>query len=533
MKKEIKISRKIEIILKVLLVLSIPFFTLILSRNYNNSIVVLSLNLSLIIGIIISYKLKIEKVNVFKCVICFLLSDYFIKCIYDFHFNEIIRSSYFSISKPLLMFSSIMAIIFFTILLYILMIKFEKPIKKFFRSFSLNEKCFLTIFSIIFFFIVLILYNLTNVFYSAGIANYDVIYTTDSSYLFKTDAFLNPNSGENSAAKQPLFGVFALPFAVLASILSKIFFFIPNSYPIFLTFIQIVLFGIMAIMIARMFEFKEKDKPLFYLFYVCCFSTIIFLFTLEQYIISTFYLILMMYIYFTIKKGPNYSFVPAAGTLTTSAIMLPFLSKSKSIKEWIFNAFKCFITFMMIAIIFGQFYFIFDFIGDVFDNLNDFSGKDVSFTNKLQQYFNFVKGIFISIPGYIVSPENNDYWYYQYLLKPVHHFSKIGILILLLCLVSVILNRKNKVAKISLGWILFSILLIVFVGFGTIENGVNLYSLYFSWTFIGLIYLLIDKVVKNKYVKTITIVCLCVIMLVINMFEFINIINFGFEYYKI
>lgn len=533
--KEIQISNIMQKIIQLIFIFSLPFVTLIFSKNCSFEILIASLILSFIIGIFIAVKFipKINKINLFLVLMCFIFSDYLVKNIYEFHFSNVMKGEYYSLPSFLLAFSSFMAIISLTIILVILYKKIKHPLKKFFSSFTKGEKTFLIVFSIITFFLTLTLYNITNVFYSPESANYDVVYTSDSPYLYKTNAFLNPNSEENSPAKQPLFGIFAIPFALIASLLSKIFFFFPNAYPVFLTFVQIVLIGIMSIMLARMFKIKEGNKIYFHLFYICTFSSFIFMFTLEQYIISTFYLILLMYIYKNLKQGPNYSFIASAGTLTTSAIMLPFLSKSKTIKEWLLNAFKCFLAFMAVVIMFGQFYFIFDFIQGIFSNLNDFGGKDVTITDRLKQYFSFVKGIFISIEGQVVSPDNNDYWYYQYLLKPINHFSKIGILILIACLVSLILNRKNKMAQVSFGWIIFSFILIVFVGYGTAENGVNLYSLYFSWAFIGLIYLLIDKIIKNDMLKKIIIACLCLLMVIINIPEFINIINFGIQYYKI
>ena len=74
-----------------------------------------------------------------------------------------------------------------------------------------------------------------------------------------------------------------------------------KCYAIFLTWVQVILIGLMMIMLARLLNIKDKNRFIFYLFFLSCYSTIIFTFTLEQYIISTFYLILGIYVYFNMK----------------------------------------------------------------------------------------------------------------------------------------------------------------------------------------------------------------------------------------
>ena len=80
-------------------------------------------------------------------------------------------------------------------------------------------------------------------------------------------------------------------------------------------------------------------------------------------------------------------------------------------------------------------------------------------------------------------------------------------------------------------WILFSFALLCVMGWGTNENGLILYSLYFSWAYIILIYLFIDKLIKNDLIKRIIIIILCISIFVFNIPAFLEIAKFGIVNY--
>lgn len=536
MKKEIMLNNKLQRILQILFVISCPALCLVLSKNTGKWIIVLSLGLSFLIGFFLVMKFwknKFEKINIFKFIISFLFSNLFLQIIYDYHFKYGFAEVFYNIAVWKLAIAMVFALFGLTMIVYYLWGILNKPIINFFKSLTKNEKRFLIFYSIGMLIITIILYNLTGVFYFAEGKFYDILYTTDSSAIFSTNVFININAIENVASRQPLFGVFSVPFGLVSYIFSKIFFMVPNSYAVFLTWIQIILVGFMMVMLARLLNIKDKSKIFFYLFFLCCYSTIIFLFTLEQYIISTFYLILAIYVYFNMKKGVNYPLAMSAGCITTSAWFFPLVSKDRKIKTWLLNALKCLLFFFIIAILSGQFYFIFDFFDSILNDAQRFGGDNVEFLDKLRMFLGFVKSIFIALPGRIIDSEHSTYLYEQYLLEPIYHFSKFAILILFICFISFILNWKNKFAKVSFSFIIFSVILILIAGYGTAENGTNLYSFYFGWAFISLIYMFIDRVISNEKFKNILIIILCIIMLILNIIAFVNIIKFGLLYYPI
>ena len=105
----------------------------------------------------------------------------------------------------------------------------------------------------------------------------------------------------------------------------------------------------------------------------------------------------------------------------------------------------------------------------------------------------------------------------------------LGIIILVLVTISFILNKKDKLSKISYYWVIFSVLLLCVVGWGTQENGLVLYSLYFSWAFIILIYNLFkwifNKLKINKYFKY-CILSITVMILIFNLYNLNEMITY-------
>ncbi len=543
--KEKEISKKSQLILHILFICSLPFMTLLFLRDCDLWLVILSFFLSLIIGILlVKYVLKdlFSKIKTGYFLISAFFGIYIARKYFSCHVYGMygdLSYEYGSLSYRLdklglpineylvSLIISVCAIFAIATVIYIFILKVWPLIKQSYTNLLPIEKKYLKVSLIVSFFVTVILYYFVRGLYYSDFALYDIYYTSDSSSLFRGDAFFNINMAENDL-RQPLFGLLALPFALIAKICSEIFFFIPNGYAVFLTVIQIMLINASVIMITRLLKLNVFGTFAFILLYFCSFSTVVFSFIMEQYIIGLFYLILTIYLFFENKCKTNYAYLGAVSTLLTSGVLFPFISRFKNCKYWLKNVFKCFIVFVVILIIFGQLPQIFD-IGNKLKGFIGFSGTSLSFSDKIMQYLSFVKSIFIAPQAEFIL--NGTDGFPGYRLVEITGYSFVGLGILLLCLISVIWNRKNKMAIVSGLWILFSFIILCVIGWGTSENGLILYSLYFSWAFIILIYLLIDKIIKNDKIKFIFIIVCCLILTILNIPEYINIIQFGLEYY--
>ena len=538
----IKINSIQMLLIKVILIVSCPFLTLLLSNTNETNIMYILIGVSLsfgVAGLIIRKSRMDNEISLKKLLLYLLISCHFIGSVSIYStqsmlmIQEMLKNT-FSFNADLNTITRFVSIMSLPIVVFFVKWFFDNVVSKivyFFKNMTKTEKMFLYVITIVAsIFSILIIYK-TNAFsrptYGNFIIDYDVIYTSDTGELLKNDVYTNVSFIENDI-RQPLFGVFSLPFSVLARFISQFCFFCKSGYEYetVMTIIQYVLLSISIILLARLLKVKENKKPFFYIFFAFSFSYFFFSLLLEQYVISLFYLILAIYYYFENSQKTNYLYVGAVGTLITSGIIFPLITKYKSIKQWLISTFKCFALFAGTFIISGQIPQIF-FTKNRFNFLfNSFAGK-VTFIQKVYQYTAFIKGLFLPNSGTTIWKNNIP----RYQLCEYNSIEWIGVAVLVLCVISFILNRKNKMAWISMAWITFSIIILVFIGWGTYENGLVLYSLYFSWAFLILIYLLIDKIFKNRIVFYTLITSLCIFMVVENILEFINIFKFAIKYY--
>lgn len=128
--------------------------------------------------------------------------------------------------------------------------------------------------------------------------------------------------------------------------------------------------------------------------------------------------------------------------------------------------------------------------------------------------------------------------FYSFQLRKIgmYHFSVPGAVLLGLCLASLILNRKKIIARLAGAWIGFSVLLLLVIGWGSPENGMVLYSLYFSWAFFVLLFLLMDWIAEKGKLKLLVPVASCVIIAVLIVFNYCgltDLLDFATRYYPV
>ena len=77
-------------------------------------------------------------------------------------------------------------------------------------------------------------------------------------------------------------------------------------------------------------------------------------------------------------------------------------------------------------------------------------------------------------------------------MLPVTGWSKVGLAVIALAAAGVLVSRKDRFSRICAVWMGFSLVLLGLVGWGTIDNGLMLYTLYFGWAFAAMIYRFLD-----------------------------------------
>ena len=363
---------------------------------------------------------------------------------------------------------------------------------------------------------------------------FDIIYTSDSPSLVKGNVYLALTHPENDI-RQPLFAVFAAPFIGIPYLFGKMLGASASVQAMLVNMVQVIVLFIANFMVAKMMKLNPVKRVCFILLTSCTYTHLLFILMMEQYIIAYFWLIFCMYLISEKQCPDRLALWGAGGTLLTSMILLPFMSDQNPIrnfKEWFTDMFKFGLEFVAIIVVFCRFDVIFNLASKI-SQLSGFTGKNLTFADKLYQYISFVASCFVA-PDAGVNTTAVDHISWQ--LNPVTSINFVGIAILLLVIVSAILNRDKKSSQLAAGWVAFSVVMLLGLGWGTKENGLILYTLYFGWAFLVLLFQLVEKI-ENKlntkfFVPVFSIGC-AVVLAVINIPAILEMVNFAITYFPV
>lgn len=577
-------NKFIKIVINILFCLSTACLTEILMvKNFSTPILDIALPcLSFLIMLFVCFKfdflkktytnkhIHYAKSNTIILIISAILGAYVLYNIYFFT-NEYIKA-------PPSLLATLFAIFATITFLYWFYTKLWYYLKLFFKSLDKLERNFLIISTCLFAITIIIIYNVTSVFTAAHIADEDkkyiltyseeneqtlaigqlmkddvysvicgnLLFTADTQFIIDTDAYNNINAKENDI-RQPLFGLFALPYTIVPKLISDITF--DEIYPFLIAIVQGFMVFVTIILLEKVMKLQGITRLLFMLFLTFTYPTVLFLVNMEQYVIHVFYLVLFIYMVLNKIKDKDLLYIMATGTLITTGILFPLLGEKKNFKESIKNIFFTFLKFAAILIITGKIIFYTpDQLKGQIDNLSIYTSSTseaVDYATQANMYTNFALNTVIapqikSEEGILASKImiRDDLTVrivaYNYKVQQTENTSTnvFGLLILSIVVLGFILNRKDAFCKICFAWVLFSVFLLLIVGYGASENGFILYSYYFSWAFVCLIFKLFELLLKKwpKIKNTIYTVAI-IPMAIINFYGIYQLIIFGMQYY--
>lgn len=371
----------------------------------------------------------------------------------------------------------------------------------------------------------------TEAFYGTDYA-FDIIYTSDSPSLVKGNVYLALTHAENDL-RQPLFAVFAAPFIGIPYLFGRLFGTTASVQAMLVNSVQVILLFVANFILTKMMKLSPMKRICFILLTCCTYTHLLFTLMMEQYIVAYFWLILCLYFISKKQQPDRIALWGAGGTMLTSIILLPFMTDNSPIrnfKEWFMDMVKYGIEFVILMLVFCRFDVIFYLITKI-STLREFTGRGLTMMDKIFQYIEFVSNCFVA-PNAGVNTTAVDHISWQ--LNTVTGLNIAGVIILLLVVISIIWNRDKKSCLLAAGWIGFSVIILVGLGWGTKENGLILYALYFGWAFLVLLFQLVEKIEKKmnvKYVLPLISVFSAVVLGVINVPAIIEMVNFAITYF--
>ena len=417
--------------------------------------------------------------------------------------------------------------------LYAFISRFAAFVGAFLREAERVERAYLMIACVAAAALILAAYAKTTVFYGPNIDDpdvwnkIDIVYTTDTASLLQKNVYLIPSAPENDI-RQPLFGVFAAPFALLADLVARL---VPvnNAYAALMALMQAALLLFSLVLTARLLPLAGARKALFL---SCCtflYPTLLFLLNLEQYVFACFYLVALLYRCAREEGDTAVCWAAATGSLLTSGITLLFLPERKRLSDWVLSCLRAAGAFFAAVLLFGRLPVLLDALTSL-GKLTQFAGEQVGFVARMQQYCNFVRACMIA-PAAGVQISERGITSFQ--LAPVTGWSAGGIALLIVCVAGWFFNRRNRFANLCACWAAFSFLLLGLAGWGTRENGLVLYTLYFSFAFAALTAFAIEALpVRNGGKVAIYAVALAA-LLICNIPATGELIAFGARYYPV
>lgn len=372
----------------------------------------------------------------------------------------------------------------------------------------------------------------TDAFYGTNYP-YDIVYTSDSHILVQNNAYLWISNDQNDL-RQPLFAVFSAPFLGLSYLISTLFSAPAPVNALLMNYPQILLLFLANFLLAKILGLSGWKRAGVMLLLTFAYPTLLFSFMMEQYILAYFFLI--FFLYSVLANQPDaVSFCGAGGTLLTSVITLPLMSGKNPRLDWngwFQDVLNSLIRFVIFLLAFSRLDIILNAAGSLAE-LKRFAGEALSLFAKLCQYTAFVSGCLWAPAAQVAE---NAWGNISWQLAQAQTLNIAGIGILLLCVLSVALNRRDPLSCFAGFWVAFSALVLLVAGWGTQENGLILYSLYFGWAFPVLLYRLTERVgamLSIPYLAGISSIIGSAILLAINAPAMAELIAFAMDAYPL
>lgn len=404
------------------------------------------------------------------------------------------------------------------------------------KEISPCEKKGLVIVWILYVVLITFSYTKTNVFYNIS-HRVDLIYTFDTGILYETNAWMVLDSQENDI-RQPLFALFSAPICVLPYLFSEVFFFIPNLYAYLLAFTQAFLILSSFLIICRMsVKSNTVERIVLFVMLSTTFPAFLFILNMEQYAFALFWAIVFIFllcIKYTSKRWLQFPLVAACGSIMTSWILLLTTWTRGIFLGNIRYCVKTVTLFLVLCLVYLRINVITCSVNSITSLLSGYSTLSASahdnygFYNRIIQFSYFVYSCVLAPETFVV--KNSSIYSYQ-MCEPVH-LKICGIVFFCFAMFGFWVSRERTIAKISLLWIALSVFLLLVIGYGTVENGTVLYTLYFSWAYYILMFFALCRIIPSHAKLRLALFGgIVVLQTAINFPAIIRTIQFGIHYY--
>ena len=368
-------------------------------------------------------------------------------------------------------------------------------------------------------------------FYGTDI-RYDIVYTSDSTEQVRDGVYTSFWHSHN-CIKQPMFTLFASPFSGALFFVGKILGLSAVWSALVIDFSQIALLMCSVFILAKMLHLNSTKRVCFVFLFFSGYTALLSVIMMEQFVVSLFWLLLLLH-NIAEKKEPNPFILIASGSVVVTNLVCTLLLSNhvftRNYKAWIKDMCRYALYFIATWIGCGKITTLLNFTSGVGDQLSAFGGADISLYERICQYTTFIKNYFLTPEAGPGNLAQFGCTWPSWQLAPATGINVVGVVIFILALFSVWINRDKRSCLLAGGWILFSVFALCILGWGSAENGMILYSLYFGWPFFILLFQFVEKIEHWLHLRSvlpivciicITSVLICNISALNEMIEFV------------
>lgn len=332
---------------------------------------------------------------------------------------------------------------------------------------------------------------------------YDAIYTTDGTLERSHPTAFVHFSHEENDLRQPLFAVCALPLTAPAlcagDLLSPL---VGPCRARFVTWVQALLLVAAFAYLARCLELEGAFARVGFVAWLSAgYATHILCAQVDQYAVALFWLCF----FFACREEKRSAWllgaVAAVGSLATSAVAVGLHVVSRAGGRVWCCVRKLLVAagaFWVAAALFCRFELGL-IVREQLELYSNFSGEGLSLAERGWQFLAFVVMNFrapTSGPACRMM-KAGPFWSWQLATDIPEATRWLGAALLVVLGVGAALAwRRVRFARVCAGWVCFAWLLLGVAGWGTAENGLVLYVLYFAWAFVGLAALLLERLMR-------------------------------------
>ena len=379
----------------------------------------------------------------------------------------------------------------------------------------------------------IILYSQTNMFYEAyyqgKMIPYDVLYTSDSAVILQGNAFFDIYHVTNDL-RQPLFGLFSMPLVLPAVVISQLLSVWPILYPILINTTQIFLVLLTVLIIVRSLDLNGASRKIAVLLLSVTYPVMLFSMNIEQYVFAVFWLVCLLYLITRNAKGQRVAYLASLSSLVTSGIYIVSLESENKLKKRIQTAILTFVLFFSIVILLNRQYIFITGLNYFKQLVSSYGGSQITILDRVQQFSVMLWSLFIRPAAQWTTFSGHP----AYMLTPVTSFQWGGLAVFLMAILGFALNHDNRFARLSFLFVVLSIMLHVFIGWGAVENGMTLYTYYYLWAYFSLLFLGLEKILQPlKSWRFILYGLVLVLLAISNFYGMMDIVRFGIAHYPI